>query len=282
MIRSSTNQYKSASVIALHDRFFTTTTTTTTASATDAAAAAASPKGMGMENQKRRLAQAALQQIPKHGWTQDALTAAVMEDPHMSVSMTGLWTPTELVNWLMDDWNAQLQEKQRNDSQRMSVLDAIQWRLEQVIPLVQASRWHEGMALGLSTPLTTRSQLHEFVDLAAPIGATTAYKTGLGSIFLSTELFMLSDASEDYADTWEFLKKRLTELDNGEMIHIVDMNQIRSIIGSSSRSGNNAPAAAASAIASSLLEGAASLFRTTSGASNRRGNGTKASDYKPS
>eukprot|EP00526_Cylindrotheca_closterium_P015792 CAMPEP_0113625150 /NCGR_PEP_ID=MMETSP0017_2-20120614/12988_1 /TAXON_ID=2856 /ORGANISM="Cylindrotheca closterium" /LENGTH=269 /DNA_ID=CAMNT_0000535249 /DNA_START=50 /DNA_END=856 /DNA_ORIENTATION=+ /assembly_acc=CAM_ASM_000147 len=251
LMRSST--YKSSLTVFVHDRFFATTTTTTDSS-DEAAPEKKKTKGIMMGDQKRRLAKAALQQIPKHGWTQDALTAAVMEDPQMSVSMTGLWTPTELVNWLMDDWNSQLQEKQSNESQRMSAFDAIQWRLEQVIPLVKASRWHEGMALGLSTPLTTRSQLHEFVELAAPNGATTVYKTGLGSIFLSTELFMLTDSTEDYEATWEFLRNRLNELDNGEMVHIVDMNQIMSTISSSSSSsgsGNNVPVAAASAIASS-------------------------------
>ncbi|CAJ1924233.1 unnamed protein product [Cylindrotheca closterium] len=286
MLRTRSSTYKSSSpssTVIIHDRFFATIADT----AASDAAAAAPEKMSGMSDQKRRLAQAALQQIPKYGWTQDALTSAVMEDPQMSVSMTGLWTPIELVNWLMDDWNSQLQEKQIHDSQRMSAFDAIQWRLQQVIPLVKASRWHEGMALGLSTPVTTRSQLHDFVELAAPKDATMAYKTGLGSIFLSTELFMLTDSSEDFEATWEFLRNRLTELDNGKMVHFVDMNQIMSTIStgagnlSSSGSGTNVPIAAASAIASSLLEGAASLLRPPTRSSTSHRSGTKASDYKP-
>ena len=215
-----------------------------------------------MANQKRLLANAALKKIPHHGWTQDAITAAVIDHPQMSISMSGLLTPTELVNWLMDDWNEQIKQKMQNDED-ISPFDAIQWRLEQVIPLVQSGKWQQGMALGLSTPMTTQSQLHEFVEIIAPSNSSTMYKTGLGGVFVSTELFLLADTSVNYQETWSFLRQRLQELNDGKFVNIFDNGSI--------------PMAAGTAIASSLMEGVASILMPTAASPS----GTMASDYKP-
>ena len=219
-----------------------------------------SSSASNMGDQKRLLANAALKQVPQHGWTQDAITAAVLEHPQMSISMSGLLTPTELVNWLMDDWNEQLKSKKENEE--MSPFESIQWRLEQVIPLVQSGKWHQGMALGLSTPTITQSQLHEFVEIIAPPNSSTMYKTALGGVFVSTELFLLADSSQDYQETWSFLNSRLQELDEGKFVNIFDNGTI--------------PMAAGTAIASSLMEGVASIVMPSA-----KSSGTRASDYKP-
>mmetsp|Transcript_71640 Transcript_71640/g.108198 ORF Transcript_71640/g.108198 Transcript_71640/m.108198 type:complete len:251 (-) Transcript_71640:3-755(-) len=204
-----------------------------------------------MEDQKRKLARAALKQIPQYGWTQDAISAAVVEEK-MNIALSGLLTPTELVNWLMDDFNKQLQGE--------TAFEKIQWRLRQVIPLVESGQWQNGMAIGMSTPMTTRDQLHEFIELVAPPGSTMLYKTGLGGIFVATELHMLTDKSTDYIDTWTFLEARLDELERG------DLNL-----------GSNIPLAATGAVASSLLEGIASLVAPPSSSVA----GTRISDYSP-
>lgn len=219
-----------------------------------------------MEDQKRILANAALRQVPHHGWTQDAITAAVVEHPKMSISMSGLFTPTELVNWIMDDWNEKVKAKKHESGGMITPYDAIQWRLQQVIPLVKSGKWQQGIAIGLSTPITTRNQLHEFVEIIAPPNSSTMYKTGLGGVFVTTELFMLADGSEDYQDTWDFLRLRLQELNEGKFVNLMDLNSI--------------PMAATASIASSLLEGVASVLLPTTPSSNSTG--TKASDYKPS
>lgn len=221
------------------------------------------PNSASMDDQKRLLAYAAVKQVPHHGWTQDAITAAVLEHPQMTISMSGLLTPAELVNWLMDDWNQKIKNKRE---ELPTPFDAIQWRLQQVIPLVKSGRWHQGMALGLSTPMTTQSQLHEFVEIIAPPDSSIMYKTALGGVFVSTELFFLADTSPDYQETWNFLRQRLGELDEGKFINILDMN-------------SSIPMAAGTAVASSLMEGVASLLMPTSTISNTMG--TKASDYTP-
>ena len=272
-----------------------------------------------MDNARNRLAQAAMEQIPKYGWTQDAITVAAMEDPKLSVSMSGMLSPSELISWFMDDMNHQLRRKKKEEEERTTkttrtnknenkndddvdiVFEAIQWRLKQVLPLVESGQWHHGMAMGLSTPQATQSQLHEFIEIISPENSTTAYHTALGAIFISTELFLLTDSSSttNYSETWSFLKQRLDELDShqkefGGDVDLAQLmlnnNPLSSVLSSLSplsslitgaTTGNSIPIVAGMAVGRSLLEGAASLvlpqsFRVLP----QQPGGTKPSDYK--
>eukprot|EP00980_Cylindrotheca_fusiformis_P016573 scaffold4968_cov127-Cylindrotheca_fusiformis.AAC.4 len=273
----------------------TTNTTTTTKTTT-------------MEDRKRLLAKAALKQVPRHGWTQDAITAAIMQDKQFSISMSGLLTPTELVNWCMDEWNQQLVLQKKERGGMLTPYDAIQWRLQQVIPFLQQpqqqqsqqsqqqsldnnnnnndnadtsqKRWQEAMAIGLlSSPMTTRNQLHEFIEIIAPPNSSILYKTGLGVVFVSTELFLLADDSENYQETWDFLRVRLQELNEGNFMSVMGSSSSGTSSGNTTSDGTF-PLAATTAIASSLLEGVASVILPTSFTSNKnKSTGTKASDY---
>jgi ubiquinone biosynthesis protein COQ9 len=231
-----------------------------------------------MNQMKTRLAQAAMKQVPTHGWTKEAITAAAVQDTKLSISMSGMLTPIDLVHWFMDDMNRQLREKNQGDSQDTSdknkIFKAIQWRLQQVVPLVQCGQWHKGMALGISTPLTTKAQLHEFIEIISPPDASTEFQAALGAIFVATELHLLSDSSHDYQDTWSFLQQRLDDLEQYK-----DSNPgqlMMAIFPSSNPLDISIPLMASMAVASSLMEGAASLLMPSSA---RSVVGTKPSDY---
>jgi len=233
---------------------------------------------MTMTEQKRQLVKAALIQVPKYGWTQDAITAAVLEDPKMTISMSGLLTPTELINSFMEDFNHQLRHDV--EKQNWSIYDKVKWRLEQVIPFVQSGQWHKGMAKGIQTPYTTHRQLHEFIEIISPPNSSIFYQTALGGIFIASELHLLTDSSKDYQDTWKFLETRLYELENNN-IPSIDLSVVGSLTGSS------IPSAAYTAVASSLLDGIASLV-LPSPSKNAMTNtntttipGTNPDDYKP-
>ncbi|KAL3938654.1 MAG: hypothetical protein SGARI_001658 [Bacillariaceae sp.] len=146
-----------------------------------------------------------MKQVPTHGWTTEAITAAAVQDPKLSISMSGMLSPSDLVHWFMDDMNRQLREKRvvgDNDNKDDEIFKSIQWRLQQVIPLVECGQWHKGMALGMSTPLATKAQLHEFIEIISPPKVSTEYQAALGAIFVATELHLLMDSSVEYQDTW--------------------------------------------------------------------------------
>jgi rpsU-divergently transcribed protein len=256
---------------------------------------------------KERLAQASIKQVPHHGWTQDAITAAAVEDPKLSISMSGMLSPTELVHWFMDNMNRQLREKKTQgnsatangsssnkeqataeSSASNGIFEAIQWRLEQVIPLVENGQWHHGMAIGLSTPLTTKSQLHEFIEIISPEDSSTAFQTALGGIFVATELHLLADSSKDYQETWSFLQRHLDELekhkdDPSQLLLLSSNNPLSSL----SSLDKNIPFMASMAVAKSLADGLASLVLPSSILSKNNSNsgganfaGTKPSDYE--
>lgn len=223
-----------------------------------------------MENSKNRLARAALKQVPRYGWTKDAIAVAASQDPKLSISMSGMFSPSELVGWFMDDMNQQLREKNESNNNNNSYInnqqfESIKWRLEQVLPFVESGQWHKGMAMGLSTPTTTRTQLHEFVKLVSPEHSGTNYQTALGAIFVATELHLLTDSSPNYSETWSFLKDRLNELENDDnvdpaqfMLKLASSTPVPSLASLGTMT-NSISVVAGIAVAQSLLEGAASL-----------------------
>lgn len=242
-----------------------------------------------MDQIKERLARSSLKQVESHGWTAKAIAAAAVQDLKLPLSMAGMLTPIELVHWFMNDMNRQLRDRmsERNSTATTTstttpvdhIFDAIQWRLQQVIPLVKCGQWHKGMALGLSTPLTTQGQLHEFIEIISPLHTSSEYQTALGGVFVATELHLLTDSSLDYQNTWNFLRNSLEELERNK--DHPPSQLLSSVLSSSTRNFNpidaNIPIMASMAVASSLMEGVASLVFP-----NGRSNipGTQPRDYE--
>jgi ubiquinone biosynthesis protein COQ9 len=311
-----------------------------------------------MADVKTMLIRAALQQVPHYGWTQDAITAATLSSPTSSttitsndvghpspppppsqqpqqhqqlhLSMSGMVSPIDLLHWFMDDMNhrlriqqqqkfGQLQQPQPQKQPHVVLFELIQWRLQQVIPYIQCHRWHEGMALGLTTPYRTQSQLYDMITIVTTppqlpppslsnnnnnttnntntndttISTTNhSYQSAVGMIFVATELHLLTDTSTNYQDTWDFLHSRLDGLQhrpddptrlgllyNNPLSSLVStisptVDMIQKVVASSSSSTttttmnsilmnsgmNSIPIMAASAVATSLLDGMTSLL----------------------
>mmetsp|Transcript_4322 Transcript_4322/g.11306 ORF Transcript_4322/g.11306 Transcript_4322/m.11306 type:complete len:298 (-) Transcript_4322:1940-2833(-) len=249
-----------------------------------ASAAAAAPTATSstsdMNAFRDRLCDVALEQVKVHGWTQDAIAAAVAQKG-WTLSMSGMITPNDLVSYWMDRWNDELEEHLQGSStssiadstQADRIGDAIQFRLQRVVPLVQCNRWHEGMALGLKTPTTTRQQLHRIVELIDP-HADVSQHAVLGMIYASTELHLLTDTSPDYAETWAFLRQRAQEYESGSATGggISQLMSAGSVMG-------QVPVAATSAVAKSLFEGATSLLTPFGNAPSPMA-GTNPKDYE--
>jgi ubiquinone biosynthesis protein COQ9 len=146
-----------------------------------------------MQDVRHNLLLSALHQVHEHGWTQDAIAAAVAADSTISISLAGMIQPDELIAFSMDHWNAKLavdlavkQEIWRAcefvtelelDEPQVSVAsstvasrieEAIKTRLGYLLPHLRSQRWHEGMAMGVRDPaaaLHTKEQLRQLIQI---------------------------------------------------------------------------------------------------------------------
>jgi ubiquinone biosynthesis protein COQ9 len=216
-----------------------------------------------MELVKSRLLRASLDQVSIHGWTTDAIIAAV-EHEKLPLSTIGMITPKHLVEWFMQDCNqrfaraldgvstsaantsefaqSQQQEHLKHEGSQLNVEEdlisnAIQMRLELVIPILPT--WHQAMALGaIENPITTAHQVDEIVTLilmqlhgnnnattnnttttttadtswkAVTVSLPTLDRAAITGIYIATELHLLTDTSENYEDTWIFLRGKVKD-----------------------------------------------------------------------
>mmetsp|Transcript_12086 Transcript_12086/g.24696 ORF Transcript_12086/g.24696 Transcript_12086/m.24696 type:complete len:353 (+) Transcript_12086:1-1059(+) len=168
--------------------------------------------------------------------------AMVFEEGESSLSAGG--GEIALVNHFMGECNSQLREKVADrvrsglwDEEGVSSLErykaAIRIRLNMNAPYVKCDRWHEAMAVGAlpSNALSTAKFLNELTEIICEAGksgsqaaggqgatlennavATYGERAAVGAVYLSTELYMLSDKSEDFAGTWAFLDSRMGEI----------------------------------------------------------------------
>ena len=100
---------------------------------------------------------------------------------------------------------------------------AIEARLRMNAPYVSRGRWHEAMAIGAlpHNAAETASHLNAMLEIVCAAGSdkaannamvTYGERAAVGGVYLATELFMLTDESEDSKETWEFLGERLSDI----------------------------------------------------------------------
>jgi rpsU-divergently transcribed protein len=193
-----------------------------------------------MEAQKRVILDHSLRQVKEHGWSEDAIAAGVLS-AGLPLAMVGLVTQqtdasaaVSLVMHYMEECNRNLlqeleQQRQQEKTQTLSEMQklfyAVQFRLRMNIPHVLTKRWHEAMAIGISTPYVALDTSRKLRDMSQIIlsfvgstlsegnitvkATTLPQESALHAIYIATELFMLTDSSTDFVDTWTFLQHRL-------------------------------------------------------------------------
>jgi ubiquinone biosynthesis protein COQ9 len=268
--------------------------------------------------QRRRLLEAALlRHVPEYGWTDDAIVAAaadVVGNEGSSLAAIAGWiSPDDLIAFSMDHWNEQWcaeleKEAPAGDRQVDRIVDALKRRLKYLQPYVQSRRWHEGMALGLRNPPRTQGQLKELVSIAVdstsnpplvddfqPVSWTE--QLGLGAVYVAVELHMLTDKSDDFQDTWDFLQHCIEEWDKLRRLETAPVFQtaltsaIAAIPSASAVSRQKIEEVASSVgdtlyagthIASALANGAFSLMMYTPAPSkDEQRDGSRPSHYEP-
>lgn len=192
---------------------------------------------------RKHLLQSALEKVPEHGWTSEAIVTAVRQNhPQVSLSYATTLQATDLVQYFMDTCNQELRKKLREEQQidadtstnSLPLVErlhhAIRLRLEMVASYIAMGRWHQGMALGISQPqaaLVTSEQLKELIALIVQETVCTSVtkdsqqqplselaQLSLGAVYVATECHMLSDTSPDYQETWDFLRQTLRQWDS--------------------------------------------------------------------
>ncbi|KAA0175842.1 hypothetical protein FNF27_02563 [Cafeteria roenbergensis] len=202
----------------------------------------------------------ALDYVEEHGWTRAAISAGAQKLGYPPLSH-GMFEKGDfaLVRHAMrratEAMASQLEamplEAMTGDER---IIAGVRARLEHLAPFVSSGSWAKAMALGAlpQHALDTSTELGVTVDelwyLAGDRSADASWYSRRGlllGVFASTELYMLSDTSEGFSDTWEFLRRRVADV---------------SLLGSRAGSAGDVAAAFGSGL-SSLAGGAFSLAR---------------------
>ncbi|XP_060188759.1 uncharacterized protein LOC132617705 isoform X2 [Lycium barbarum] len=174
------------------------------------------------KDEEARVLSASLLHVIRLGWTETAMIAGA-RDVGVSPSIIGSFPRKEaaLVEYFMDDCLERLidiiesKEDLKNLIPSERVAKLVRIRLEMQIPYI--SKWAQALSiqaqpLNVPTSFKQRAMLvdeiwHAVGDDASEIDWYLK-RTVLGGIYSTTELYMLTDSSPDFCDTWAFLDAR--------------------------------------------------------------------------
>lgn len=175
---------------------------------------------------KDRILEASLAFVPSHGWSRQSLAKGAESVNYPTVT-SGLFPRggIEIVQFFHKRCNEQLVDYMKQEVGATAPADpaafaqkAIEVRLRMLIPYMK--QWPQAMALmtlpqnvtiALSNVLTISDNICYYAgDRSVDFNWYTR-RIGLAGIYKMTELYMLQDASTDYARTWSFLEHRVQE-----------------------------------------------------------------------
>ncbi|XP_030625296.1 ubiquinone biosynthesis protein COQ9, mitochondrial [Chanos chanos] len=186
------------------------------------------------EQLQARILTAALEFVPEHGWSVEAIAAGA-ETLGLSSASTGMFYngAGDLVLHFVGQCNAQLAEilaEQHNqvqlgqaESKKTAefLRDAVETRLRMLIPYIDT--WPQAMSI-LLLPHNIPDSLKHLSTLVDDIWYYAGDRStdlnwytrraALTGIFNTTELVMVQDSSPDFQDTWAFLDNRIKDVVN--------------------------------------------------------------------
>ncbi|KAK8503188.1 hypothetical protein V6N13_025948 [Hibiscus sabdariffa] len=177
------------------------------------------------EGEQARVLQASLRHVIRLGWSEEAMIAGAKE-VGISPSIVGSFPRKEaaLVEFFMDDCLQRLidridsGEELQNLTPSQRIYKLVRIRLEMQAPYI--SKWSQALSiqahpLNVSTSFKQRAMLIDEIWHAA--GDETydldwyVKRTVLGGIYSTTEIYMLTDSSPEFRDTWLFLDNRVKD-----------------------------------------------------------------------
>ncbi|XP_026872966.2 ubiquinone biosynthesis protein COQ9, mitochondrial isoform X1 [Electrophorus electricus] len=186
------------------------------------------------EQLEARILTAALEFVPQHGWTVEAIAAGA-ETLGLSAASAEMFNngAGELVLHFVEECNAQLAKILAEQHNRVQLgqtekketaeflRDAIETRLRMLIPYIDT--WPQAMSL-LLLPHNIPESLKHLSTLVDDIWYYAGDRStdmnwytrraALTGIYNTTELVMLQDSSPDFKDTWTFLDNRIQDIVN--------------------------------------------------------------------
>lgn len=176
---------------------------------------------------KESILNAALNFVPTHGWSKQAIAKGAESINYPSVT-NGLFPRggVELVQHFYKQCNEKLVEYLKDEASGAEKVQnpaefakrAIEVRLRMIVPYMK----HWPQALGLMTlppnvPTSLANVLTLVDDICYYAGDRSVdfnwytRRIGLASIYKAAELYILQDNSTDYEKTWKFLERRIEE-----------------------------------------------------------------------
>ncbi len=179
-----------------------------------------------MSDQRRKLLEAILRQVPFEGWTDRALRAGAREagvEPMAARRAFPGGVAEVLAFWSGASDRRMLDELEKRDLESMRVRDrigtAVRVRLELNAKHREALRLALGRAVLPGNAPGAMRALWRTVDAMWRAAGDTATdfnfytKRGLlAGVYASTLLFWLDDRSEGFAESWAFLDRRIADI----------------------------------------------------------------------
>ncbi|KAM8860863.1 ubiquinone biosynthesis protein COQ9, mitochondrial [Synchiropus picturatus] len=186
------------------------------------------------EQLQERILTAALEFVPQHGWTMEAIAAGA-ETLGLSSASTGMFDhgAGDLVLHFVAQCNAQLSEILAEQHKQVQLgqtekkktaeflRDAVETRLRMYAPYIDT--WPQAMSIlllphNIPDSLKHLSTLVDDMWYYAGDRSTDmnwyTKRAALTGIYNTTELVMVQDSSPDFQDTWNFLENRIQDVVN--------------------------------------------------------------------
>ncbi|NXG57526.1 COQ9 protein, partial [Hemiprocne comata] len=186
------------------------------------------------EQLQHRILTAALEFVPEHGWTAEAIAEGA-KTLGLSVAAAGMFHSdgSELILHFVSQCNTKLSELLEQEQKLVQLgeaekkptdqflRDAVETRLRMLIPYID--KWPQALSILLlphnipnSLSLLT-SMIDDIWHYAGDQSTDFNWYTRravLTGIYNTTELVMMQDSSPDFEDTWRFLENRVADAMN--------------------------------------------------------------------
>ncbi|WCJ42824.1 Ubiquinone biosynthesis protein COQ9 mitochondrial [Euphorbia peplus] len=177
------------------------------------------------QDEQARVLSASLRHVMRLGWTEEALIAGA-RDAGVSPALVGSFPRKEaaLVEFFMDECLQLLIDRIESGAELQNLVPSeritklVRIRLEAQAPYI--SKWPQALSIqahpsNVTTSFKQRAALLDEIWHAAGDESSDidwyAKRTVLGGIYSTTEIYMLTDSSPDFRDTWAFLDNRVKD-----------------------------------------------------------------------